>query len=335
MSHPSRFRSFQGAPVVSMLKAMPIAVRQGGAIHRRQLRAAGVSSKVLARMVDAGELVAIEKRVFIAAGAPPTWAQRAWIGLLGSPPGSVISHRTAARLHRIGRFSDHSIDILEVEPEVHRGARGTIHRTTYLPPQHRAVVEGFPVTSLARTVFDLAGQVSAARRRRGLSNLTRPQVERALDDALMRHMTIAQLNHVLATLGGRGRGGTTLMRELVEDRHGGYTPTESELEDLVCSVLASHGIEQPVRQVNLGGLESLVGRVDFYFLDARVVLEADGRMHHTALMDAEADRWRDLELAARGFVVIRVTWRQLVHDAQRFVRALRQLLESRQADPAR
>lgn len=41
------------------------------------------------------------------------------------------------------------------------------------------------------------------------------------------------------------------------------------------------------------------------------VVEADGREHHTSLIDAEVDRWRDLALAAEGYVVIRVTSRQL------------------------
>ena len=57
-----------------------------------------------------------------------------------------------------------------------------------------------------------------------------------------------------------------------------------------------------------------------------VVIEADSRKHHTALLDADHDRWRDIELAAAGFVVIRVTWHQLVDEPVRFVRALEKLL---------
>ncbi|MEZ5204499.1 MAG: DUF559 domain-containing protein [Acidimicrobiales bacterium] len=59
------------------------------------------------------------------------------------------------------------------------------------------------------------------------------------------------------------------------------------------------------------------------------MIEADGRRHHTALLDAESDRWRDLELSSAGFVVIRVTWDQLVGEPQRFVAGLRRLIEVR------
>lgn len=81
------------------------------------------------------------------------------------------------------------------------------------------------------------------------------------------------------------------------------------------------------------GAERPIGRVDAVYPAERIVIEADGRRNHTALLDAEADRWRDLELAAAGFVVIRVTWWQLVNEPDRFVEALRQLLATR-ADAA-
>jgi very-short-patch-repair endonuclease len=190
-------------------------------------------------------------------------------------------------------------------------------------------VDGIPVTTVARTIFDLASLVSPARRRRGLVALTDAQVERALDDAMARGVPLEQFERVLASLAGRGRAGTRLMRDLVLERSSGEAVTESELEDLVEVVLSEFGIELPSRQVSVGGTEAPVGRVDFVFRHERVVLEADGRRHHTALRDAEADRWRDLDLAAAGYVAIRVTQRQLVHEPGRFARGLDALLAAR------
>lgn len=307
----------------------PIARRQGGVLSRTQLIGAGVDRHRISRMVGSAELLEVRDGVFVCAGAPPTWNQRAWIHLLEVPGPAALSHRTAARLQHAGRFPTSDIDVLVAEEGWHPPITGDRHRTTWLPPHHLTEIDGLPVTTLARTMFDLCGLVSVKRRARGLSSLTRAQVERAVDDGLARTMTVAQLNRVLAALGGRGRPGTVLMRDLLEARSDGYVATESELEDLLVDVLSAHGLPAPVRQQALGGDEDRVGRVDFVFLGPSVVIEADGRRHHTAKLDADADRWRDLELAAAGFLVIRVTWHQLVHDPERFIAALRKVLAVR------
>ena len=54
-----------------------------------------------------------------------------------------------------------------------------------------------------------------------------------------------------------------------------------------------------------------VGRVDM-LLRHRVVLEVDSRAHHTGEENYHRDRLRDLKLLARGYVVIRVTWEQVM-----------------------
>ena len=134
---------------------------------------------------------------------------------------------------------------------------------------------------------------------------------------------------MLSSLAARGRPGTVLFRELLAARGEGFVATESVLEDLLVEVLAEHDLPAPARQRTLGSALAPIGRVDFACLDGRVVLEADGRLRPAALLDAEADRGRDLELTAAGWVVIRVTWRQLVDEPQRFVAALRRVLADR------
>lgn len=304
--------------------------RQDGAIHRRQLRALGIDHRRLRALVWRGELAQVRDHVFVAKGAPATWRRRVWVELLDATPTAVVGFRTAASLFHVGRFARAGIDILETEDRSHRRGAGStaIHRTTWLPAHHRVVLDGLPATSLPRTLFDLASLVSPARRRRGLVAVEEAAVVRAIDDALAGPLRVDQLHRVVGELGRRGRPGTALMRRVVDERSEGYVATESELEDLVLAVLASAGVPLPVRQRNLGGTTP-VGRVDFAYLGARVVVEADSRKHHTSLTDAEADRWRDLELAAAGFVVVRVTWRQLVTDPERFVAGLRKLLARR------
>lgn len=306
-----------------------VGARQAGVLHRRQLREAGITRAAIARRVASGELVQVDDHVFVIPGSPPTWHQRIWIELQRSASPSVVGFRTASQLHHVGRITASDVDVLEIEPDKHHGAVAALHRSTRLPTWHLTTVDGIPVTSVTRTIFDLAGLVSPARRRRGLPSLAQVQVERALDDALARGVPLAQFERVLASLGGRGRPGTRLMRELVLERSDGEAATESELEDLVVAVFARHQIEVPTRQVAVGGTAAPVGRVDFVFRPERVVLEADGRRHHTALLDAESDRWRDLELAAAGYVCVRVTKRQLVQEPHRFATSIEELLGKR------
>jgi len=49
--------------------------------------------------------------------------------------------------------------------------------------------------------------------------------------------------------------------------------------------------------------------VDFYFPSARVIVEADSWTHHRSRASFEADRLRDLELAALGYRSVRITAR--------------------------
>lgn len=299
---------------------------QAGAVHRRQLHCLGYTRKMIRSEVAKHALEPLGSDVFVIAGVDGGWRQRAWCALLESGPGTVLSHRSAASLHEIGGFTMDRLDILELENKDHAGTRGTRHRTSWLPKDHLTCVQGLACTSLARTVFDLAGLSSVRRLRSGRPYVAEPRVERALDDAMVkRGLSTGELADVVATLGRRGRPGTALMRRLTADRGEGYVATESELEDLLRAILQRYGIAQPDRQRVLGD-ELPIGRVDFVYLDARLVLEADGRRHHTALLDADRDRWRDLELTAAGFRVIRVTWQQLVQDPERFVAALSRAL---------
>lgn len=308
-----------------------LARAQAGTLSSAQLREAGIERRRVQRRVDAGELVVVNRGLYRMSGAPTTWHQRIWAALLEAPPDTVVSHRTAARLHGIGTFTSAAIDLARIRDPANRTAVAPtdLHRTLHLPGHHLATVDGIPTTSVARTVFDLAALVSPKRWARDLPSLPRRQVERALDDALARGLPISAVEQVLREHGGRGRGGTRVLRSLLEERGEGYVATESVLEDLVLQVLREHKLPTPVRQQVVHGEHGWIGRIDFAFPPYRTLLEADGRQHHTMLLDQERDRWRDLALAAEGSLVVRVTWRQLVDAPGRFATDLGRVLRAR------
>jgi very-short-patch-repair endonuclease len=100
------------------------------------------------------------------------------------------------------------------------------------------------------------------------------------------------------------------------------------LEALVLAVLEAGGLGPPDRQEWVGGTQARVGRVDFVYREARLVIEADSRRHHSAWLDVQADHRRDLLLLAAGWNLVRVNWHQLVEEPELFVRAVRAKLRA-------
>lgn len=302
-----------------------IATTQHGVVARYQLTAIGLTREAVRHLVSRGVLTPVHRDVFVVAATPDTFHRRVWCALLAAGPEAVASHRLAARLHRMRGFANEGIDVLLHESFHHNAPRGALHTTSWLPAEHLGTVEGIPVTSFARTFFDLAGLSSPKRLRAGRPFVHEKRVARALDTALVNGMPIADVARVLATMGKRGRPGTVLMRRLIAARAAGYEATESELEDLVLAVLSAYDLPMPSRQ-NALGADAPIGRVDFTYRQTPLVIEADGRPYHTALLDRDSDRWRDTELVAAGWPVIRVTWGDLTQEPERFAAAVARVL---------
>ena len=62
--------------------------------------------------------------------------------------------------------------------------------------------------------------------------------------------------------------------------------------------------------------------VDFVWSNERLIVEVDGFAVHSTRAAFERDRARDRALPAAGYVVLRVTWRQLVHEPELVVAEL-------------
>jgi very-short-patch-repair endonuclease len=101
-------------------------------------------------------------------------------------------------------------------------------------------------------------------------------------------------------------------------------PTRSHLERTFLGLLRSH--ELPLAEVNarLGPYE-----VDFLWRSELLVVETDGWEFHRSRTAFEADRRRDRELQARGFVVLRFTYREVMQAPGAVVASLRAHLPRR------
>ena len=293
-----------------------LAESQHGLITRTQLYQAGADPGDVYHLLRRRHLVAVGKHVFRIAGAPRTWHQRALAMTLQHGGLTVLSHRSAAALWGMPGMKQRGRIHVTQRPELSHGRpMPRIHQASWLGPDHVREVDGIPVVAPAPLLFQLAG--------------TEPQryVERLMDYALMKPLvTPRSLDRAVLDLCRKGRPGSKAFRELVAERTTeGYVATASELEAAFLRIIRAEGLPEPVKQQNVGG-RYWVARVDFAFPPLPVIFELDGRRYHTALLDKERDRIRDIELVRAGRTAVHLTWRDLTKRRAWLIELLRDLL---------
>jgi very-short-patch-repair endonuclease len=224
-------------------------------------------------------------------------------------PEAVLSHRTAGQLWQV-------IPRQTAVPEVTREAKfaprvGIAAHRAPLPDDEVGTVNGLPVTSPFRTLFDLA------------SVLSRRQLERALHEAEVQELRDkVSLPDLLRRY--PGRRGTVNLRALLEAKEPAGI-TQSDLEELFVSFLDARRIPRPRFNATLP-LRGRLLRPDCMWPRQRLIVELDGRAAHGTRRAFERDRQRDRILLAEGWRSMRVTWRQLRDEPAAIAADLREAL---------
>jgi len=288
------------------------AARRYGVIARPELLALGATPKAIRHRVDARRLLPAFPGVYLVAGAPWTWRTQILAATLAAGRDSCASHRTAAAMYALPGFSRDHVELVVPRRRRPLLVGVEVHHIGVLPEHHSRVIDEIPVTSVARTVFDLCGCVQPAR------------AERALDHCLARRLvTIPACWRVLDDLAEHGRPGSALTRSLLEARGDGYVAPASELERKMLRLLRDAGLPAPAREIDVGDADGWIGRVELVYRDAKILIEVDSRLHHTALGDYERDRARDNRLVAGGWRVLRFTSDQIIRHPNDVVRTVR------------
>jgi very-short-patch-repair endonuclease/predicted transcriptional regulator of viral defense system len=289
-----------------------LALRQHGLITFDQAITAGLTESGIRHRRSKRRLVEVHPRVYRLAGAIDTPNLRAHAAVLAAGADAAISHTSAAALYRLPGFTIDPV-VLTIPRRWSRSLAGVgVEQSLAMPPHHCRVVEMIPCTSLARTLFDLCGTVRARR------------AERALDTALARRaITLPALWRVFVDLAEHGRAGTVVMRTLLMARGTTYVPPASELEARFVELARAQGLEGPQRQVDLGDADSWIGRVDFLFRSARLVVEVDSAEFHDGMLDRDGDAERDRRLESDGWTVLRFRWRDVVDRPEFVARSIR------------
>jgi len=178
-----------------------------------------------------------------------------------------------------------------------------------IAPDEVTVEDGIPVTTPARTLFDLAAVV------------TLDQLEHAFNEAEYRRLTSpVSLDALVSRHAGR-RGTRAIERVLDNHRRNGETRTRSELERKLLALLDAHGLPRP--RINR---QSDPGELDARWPEQRLVVECDGFAAHGTRKAFEDDRARDRDLQVAGWRVVRITWRQLTTDGDTIAAQLMTML---------
>ncbi|HEX4819384.1 MAG TPA: DUF559 domain-containing protein [Acidimicrobiales bacterium] len=302
-----------------------IAVDQAGALTAAQALGLGFTYAQLRWRERAGQLRRVRKGLYVHTAFSDSWEQRLWVEVLAAGERTVVSTQAACALHGFRRSQPGVIEVQTPEGGSHTPVFGTIHETFWLPRSHIVEVNKLPVTSVARTVFDVAGHPKhpLAFQNDLLRANHVKQMTWLVNHAIRDHgMRMLDLDRVLASTGRRGKPGTAIIREIVADLGVDYAPSASELQDLFSEMLDAYGVPRPDEEIDLGTAERWVGRVDFVWRRQRVIVEVDGRQHGAPL-DRRADRARDSALGGEGWTIIRVTRAELVHEPEKVIARIR------------
>jgi very-short-patch-repair endonuclease len=283
-----------------------LAKRQYGVVSRRQLRALGLGPGAIDSRLRSGRLHAVHRGVY-AVGHAGLNQRGIWLAaVLAHGEGAALSHLSAAALWGLLPPAQ-PVDVTSAHGRP--GRRGIrLHRAA-LHPEERGMRHGVPVTSVARTLLDVAELVPERRLRRAyeeadrLGLLRRDALERACDR-------------------GRGRRGLAAIGRLVAEERSGAT--RSSLEDLFLVLCRTHRLPAPIVNASLLGFE-----VDALWPEQRLVVELDGFAFHRHRAAFERDRSRDAALQATGYRVVRFTHRRLQREPGAVAGELRALLSGR------
>ena len=305
MAHEPSHGETQRHPPPLDRRIADVARRQGNAIAARQLQWLGLTASGIRSRVARGRLHPIHRGVY-SVGPVLTPAGRRWAAVLAAGPGAALSHVSAAAALSLRR--DGSARFHVTSSTSRRSRRGIVVHHAPLPAAHVTHLDGLPVTTVPRTLLDLADVLSLDALRRTWEEADR-----------LRLLDVRAVEAVLAAANGR-RGAAGLAR-LLGHHLEGHDYTRSEFERDLLALCAGHGLPTPTINPEVEGYE-----VDAAWPSHRLVVECDSLAFHTTRAAMQRDRERDLKLRLAGWEPVRLTYRQVVHDAPATAAALRTLL---------
>jgi predicted transcriptional regulator of viral defense system len=287
-----------------------LAERQHGLVSRKQLLIAGFGSATIARWLAGGRLHRIHPGVYALGHSALSLDGRLIAALLYGGDQAVFSHTTAAWIWAL----------IDTEPtRIHLTTPGRRRSLPDVRVHHsrrieRAMCRDLPVTSVPRTLVDLASMITVRQLRRALAEAD----YLGLIDA-------GELTSVL----GKGRRGSSALRTALDSHLPQLAETLSVLEKRFLELCREAGLPLPEVNARVGRM-----RVNALWRYHGLAVELDGGRAHGGAAAMKRDRERELALRAAGLQVVRYTWDQVTRRPEQVIADLRRLLSVANVRPS-
>jgi very-short-patch-repair endonuclease len=280
-----------------------IAQQQHGVVTRSQLLTAGVSKRQIETRLEAGSLLREHRGVYRVGHRAPSTEATYMAAVLAAGEGAVLSDLAAAYLHELVKGPPPRPEVAARTERRIAGVR--THRCRFLNARGFTIVRGIPVTTVPRTLVDIA------------SVLSLDALARACHEAGVRYGTTPR--QVEAELELRPNvPGARRLRLVIE---GQVQVTLSALERRFLQLLDANGLRLPVTNRPAGGR-----RVDCRWPEQQLTVELDSYRFHNSRHSWEQDRRREREARARGDEFRRYTYGDVFEDPRFMLSELRSLL---------
>jgi len=280
-----------------------IATREKGIATRPELLARGVTDEQIQLRLRRGTLFAEFRGVYRVGHMAPSAEATYLAAVKACGEGALLCGRSAAWMWRVLKSKPPQPEVIAPTERRVRGI--TTHRSRHIHSADRAVCLGIPVTSVARTIVDLAAVLDVE------------QLARACHEAGVLHdLTPRQVKAVLKRR--PNAPGAAKLRLVME---GDAPATLSRLERRFLRLLRENGFPKPVVNRLAGGR-----RVDCRWREHRLTVELDSYRYHRSRHAWRLDHRRERAARARGDEFVRYMYDDVFETPDVVVRELSRLL---------
>jgi very-short-patch-repair endonuclease len=285
-----------------------LASRQFGVVARTQLRELGLGREAINFGIRIGRLHRLYRGVFAVGHRRISIAGWRMASVLTYGDDGVVSHRAAGAHWNLRQSRAIEVTL----PRTARPRQGLVLHRLPLPADEVTVHKGIPVTTVPRTMFDLAADLG----RRGVVTLIHEAGHQNLTDPL-------SLAHLVERY--PDRKGVAVVRAALEEYYAGAGITQNDFEEAMFAFLEERGFPRPECNAWVQVGDRWI-KPDFVWRKQMVIVETDGGTHRTPYGQRK-DNARDRLAQANGWILMRVSWWALHNEADDIDRDLKQALQ--------
>jgi very-short-patch-repair endonuclease len=269
-----------------------ISSRSHGVVTRVQLLGAGVTARQIEERLSNGTLIRVHRGVYRVGHRAPSIDATYLAAVLAAGEGALLGVRAAAHLFALTKGEAPPAEVITRTQRRIEGVR--THRSRILSAHDATTFRGIPVTTVPRTLVDLAAELSP------------DALARACHEAGVRYGTTPKAVEAVLARRPTSPGAKKLRRVI----HGDVHVTLSKLEARFLELLRNAGLPLPVTNRPAGSR-----RVDCRWPEHRLTVELDGFRFHNSRHSWEQDRHREREARARGDEFRRYSYGDVFEDS--------------------